>query len=126
MRYSSIPSKLIVSLHCPIAEISLAHPSCVGSISREYGFGDYEFVVWYSSVVNLEDGGAVEVCPSSMDEKFVVGIILGVRLVVELKDVEVNKITHLVVYCLVTSIFVVLVFEVRGLRTMAENMVRDH
>ena len=126
VRDACVPAELVVGLDCPVAEIGLCDPACVGGVGGEDGLGDNELIVGDAPGVDLLDGSAVEISSGGVDEELVVGVVLGVDLVVALQHVEVDEVADVVVDGLVAAVDVVLVLEVGGLRAVAQDVVRDH
>lgn len=60
-----------------------------------------------------------------MDKEFLIRVVLGVDLIVELDHVKIDHVSHFLVYSDVTSILVVFVLEVGSLRSMTEEMIGD-
>ena len=60
-----------------------------------------------------------------MDKQLVVSVVLWFSLVVELKEIEIDQIAHLLVNCDIGSIRVEGIFEVRSLRAVGHNFIRN-
>lgn len=60
-----------------------------------------------------------------LDEQLVVGVVLGVALVVELYEVEVNEVSNCLVDSDISSISVELLLEIGTLRGVDDNMIGD-
>ena len=124
VHHSSVPSQLIVALKNIFSQVLHADPSSVWCITWFYRFSDHYLSGGNPSGDNLLDCCSIELWSSGMNEKFLISIIFGVNLVVELNHVKVDQISHLVMDCLVCSMSVVLVLEVRSLGSMCYDVIR--
>ena len=103
--------------------MSLVYPSCIGGISRKNRFADDKFLERHSSGMDFLDGSSIEVGSCSLDEEFIICIVLCFDLIVELNHIEIDEISHFFVDSDVGSVCVILFFEVRCLGSVAENMI---
>jgi len=60
-----------------------------------------------------------------MDKKLIVSVVLGVSLVVELNEIEIDQITNFLVNCYISSIGIVSVFEIGSLRAVGNYFIRN-
>lgn len=118
------PAQLIVSSRCPHSQILLADIARVGCIAFDDRFPHNYFAEGDAPGSYFLDRCAIEVA-GGLDEKLVVGVVLGVALVVELDHVEVDEVAYLAVYGDVGSVFVVFFLEVRGLGSVDHDVVGD-
>ena len=124
MSNSSEPPVLLLSPVDCTSQILRSHVACIVGILGSHRLAYNQFPGVNPSFLNFHKG-----CPTEESGCFfnqlLIGVIFGIPLVVELDDVEVYQVSHCLVYSDVSSIFVVLLFEVGALRTVGDNMVRD-
>ena len=73
--------------------------------------------------MNLLDCRSIEHRSSCMNKEFFIRVILCINLVVKLYHVKIDKASNLFVDCVVSSIHVVVVFEVRSLRCVTDDVI---
>ena len=107
------------------SQISSRHVARIGGIMRNYRLAYDQLLHINFSLCNLHQSCSVE-WTTCLFHKLLVRVILGVALVVELDDVEVDEVTHCFVDRNVCPIFVEFLLEVRTLRAVSHNMVGNH
>ena len=125
MRYPRKPSESFPSFVNGTSQISSRHVARIGGIMREYRFAYDQLLHIDISLCYFHQSCSVE-WTTCLFHKLLVRVILGVALVVELDDVEVDEVTHCFVDRNVCPIFVEFLLEVRTLRAVSHNMVGNH
>ena len=123
MHHTSVPAQLVVALQNVFSKIFHTYPTCVGSVTRLNWLSYHYLSGRNSSCDDFLNSCSVELRSSCMYKQFLIRVIFGVNLVVELNHIEVYQVSHLIVDGLISSMSIVLIFEVRSLGCMSDDVI---
>ena len=123
--YSSIPFILLICLRNTLAKYFCVHPASIWSITWCNGLTNNQFLSRNSSCNNFFQWCSRKVS-SSISNKFTIRIIFCITLIIKLNVIEIYWIANLLIYCYIGSIFVVLLFEIRSLWGVRNNVCRQY